>query len=175
MLAHSGLAGVMMLNKIAELVHTQGHCVLATCGGQPPVPHASLMAYAAAPDCAEFWLATPRATRKWRNLDANPSASLLIDDRTAGAGRADLGGQRDASPGCALTVSVRLLAFDSAADAAAARAALLARHPGLASFVDAEDVVLLRLKVLDFQLLTGLSEVFFIQAEKMLDARPRKA
>lgn len=154
-----------MLNKIAALVHSQGHCVLATCGGQPPVPHTSLMSYAAAPDCSEFWLATLRATRKWRNLDANPAASLLIDDRGQGAG----------SPGSALTVSVRAQAFGRAADEAGARAALLDRHPGLASFLATEDVVLLRLKVLDFQLLTGLSEVFFIQAEKMLDARPRKA
>lgn len=141
-----------MLNKITELVQTQGHCVLATCGGEGAAcaPHASLMAYCAAPDCTEFWLATPKDTKKFRNLAANPRASLLIDDRAAGG-----------SPGQALTVAARSVPFASAATEGLARAALLARHPGLAGFLAGEGVVLLRLKTESLQLLTGLSDVFF--------------
>jgi hypothetical protein len=147
--------GVVMLNKIAELVHTQGHCVLATCGGEGATctPHASLMAYCAAADCTEFWLATPKDTKKFRNLAANPGASLLIDDRA--------GGGAEGRPGLALTVAVRSAPFASAAAQERARAALLARHPGLAGFLAGEGMALLRLKTESFQLLTGLSDVFF--------------
>lgn len=159
-----------MLNKIAEFVHTQGHCVLATCGGEAGscAPHASLMAFCAAPDCGEFWLATQKNTKKFRNLAENPRASLLIDDRSAQAG-----------PRQALTVAVHAAFFAQAAQEQAARAALLARHPGLSGFLADPDVLVLRLVAESFQLLTGLTEVFSLEistpVEKVLDARPRKA
>lgn len=156
-----------MLKKITMLVHRQGHCVLATCAcrGQDGAPHTSLMSYCAPQDCGEFWLATRTDTRKYRNLSANPRASLLVDDRV------DTGGQ----PGHALTVAARLAAFATAADQDAARRALLARHPSLESFLAQPETIVLRLVAENFQLLTGLSDVFSIEAEKMLDARTRKA
>jgi len=156
-----------MLKKIAALVQTQRHCVLATCGveGGGCAPHASLMAYCAASDCGEFWLATLTETRKWRNLAANPRASLLLDDRGAGGGE----------PGPALTVAAKAEPFASPADEAEARRRLLAKHPRLASFLALQAVAMLRLKAVSFQLLSGPTDVFFIEAEKMLDARARRA
>jgi nitroimidazol reductase NimA-like FMN-containing flavoprotein (pyridoxamine 5'-phosphate oxidase superfamily) len=161
-----------MLKKIATLVQTQRHCVLATCGleGATCAPHSSLMAFCAAPDCGEFWLATLPQTRKWRNLAANPQASLLLtnlpeDDRDADGGE----------PGLALTVAARAEPFASLADEAEARRRLLAKHPQLASFLALETVAMLRLKAVSFQLLNGPTDVFFIEAEKMLDARARRA
>lgn len=171
-----------MLKKITMIVQTQGHCVLATCGcdgqdgeqpGQPTsqqtelvhAPHTSLMACCAAPDCREFWLATSTGTRKYRNLASNPRASLLLDDRAG----------TDGQPGLALTVAARLAPFAIALDQDAARRALLARHPQLASFLARPETVVLRLVAVNFQLLSGLSDVFSIEAEKMLDARTRKA
>lgn len=170
-----------MLKKIAALVQGQGHCVLATCGpvaagrvGDPGgllvgcVPHTSLMSCCASADCREFWLATLTDTRKFRNLLANPRASLLFDDRAG-----DRAG--DAGPNLALTVETERAPFASEQDAAQARLALLARHPQLASFLAGEGVVLLRLKALRFQLLTGPTDVFVADAEKMLDAGRGKA
>lgn len=156
-----------MLKKIAALVQTRRHCVLATCGveGEGCAPHASLMAYCAAPDCGEFWLATLTETRKWRNLAANPQASLLLDDRGEGGGE----------PALALTVAARAEPFASPADKAEARRRLLAKHPQLASFLALQAVSMLRLKAVSFQLLSGPTDVFFIEAEKMLDARARRA
>ncbi|MDP2848570.1 MAG: pyridoxamine 5'-phosphate oxidase family protein [Humidesulfovibrio sp.] len=158
-----------MLKKIAMLVQAQGHCVLATCDcdGEGAAPHTSLMSCCASDDCGEFWLATRTDTRKFRNLSANPRASLLVDDRA--------GGERAGQPGLALTVAARLESFATAADQDAARLALLARHPGLESFLAQEQTQVLRLVAVSFQLLTGLSEVFFVEAEKVLDARTRKA
>ena len=179
-----------MLKKIETLVQAQKHCVLATCGpgsgngpcggegAEPCAPHASLMSYCAAADCTEFWLATHTATRKFRNLSANPRASLLIDDRGAPvcpARGADEAGGADAAPGLALTVAARHIPFATPQEEAAARRALLEKHPQLASFLALEGVVLLRLRVESLQLLSGLTDVFFIKAEKMLDARTRRA
>ncbi|HWR04093.1 MAG TPA: pyridoxamine 5'-phosphate oxidase family protein [Humidesulfovibrio sp.] len=159
-----------MLNKIAEFVHTQGHCVLATCAGEAGAfaPHTSLMTFCAAPDCGEFWLATQKNTKKFRNLAENPRASLLIDDRAT-----------HAAPRQALTVAVHAAPFPSTAAEQAARAALLARSPGLSGFLADADVLVLRLVAESFQLLTGLTEIFSLEistpVEKVLDARPRKA
>jgi len=156
-----------MLKKIATLVQTQRHCVLATCGADDGAcaPHASLMAFCAAPDCGEFWLATLTQTRKYRNLAANPQASLLLDDRDAGGGE----------PGLALTVAAKVEPFASPADEAEARWRLLTKQPQLTSFLALQAVVMLRIKAVSFQLLSGPTEVFFIEAEKMLDAWPCRA
>lgn len=159
-----------MLKKIETLVQTQGHCVLATCGSEGGLfaPHASLMGFCAAPDCAEFWLATLPGTRKYRNLAENPLASLLLDDRdSASAG--------EGQPGLALTVQVRRADFQNPACEAKARRALLEKRPEAASFLAFEGVVMLRLVAVSFQLLCGPTDVFFIEAEKMLDARTRWA
>ncbi|MBU1040122.1 MAG: pyridoxamine 5'-phosphate oxidase family protein [Proteobacteria bacterium] len=142
-----------MLKKIAELVQAQGHLVLATCScaGREGYPHTSLMSYCPSPDGREFWLATLADTRKYANLQANPRASLLLDDR---------GGRACGSPSLALTVAAECVPFASAADEAGARRALLARHPELGDFLAADGALVLRLRGLRYQLLSGLTEVF---------------
>lgn len=151
-----------MLAKIRSLVKAQFHFVLATSRKDEraeAVPHASLMAYCASADCREFWLATLSGTQKRRNLAANPRASLLIDDRAGGSG----------VPGLALTVEAELEEFPSPQARQEARAALLARHPGLAALLERPDGEVLRLVARRYQLLSGLTDVFSVDAEKMLD------
>lgn len=156
-----------MVKKIVTLVQRAGHCVLATCGGEGAAPHASLMSFCAADDCREFWMATLAGTRKHRNLVANPNASLLLDDRgLEGAA---------AGPRLALTVAARLAPFPSPEHEAQALRALAARHTGLRDFLALEGVVALRLQAVSFQLLSGLTDVFFVEVEKMLDAETRRA
>lgn len=147
-----------MLKKIAELVQAQGHLVLATCpcAGGDDRPHTSLMAYCPSPDGREFWLATLADTRKYANLRSNPRASLLLDDRGGDRRGEGAGG----APSQALTVEAELLAFADAAGEAEARRALLARHPELAGFLASQGVLVLRLRGLRYQLLSGLTEVF---------------
>jgi hypothetical protein len=152
-----------MLKKIQALVQSRSHLALATAGPDAR-PHVSLMAYAAAPDASEFWLATLADTRKYRNLLANPRASLLIDDRGAAQGGPDGG------PSLALTVEAALLPFATVADRDVARGILLKKHAKLSGFLAGEGVELLRLASLRFQLLSGLTEVFLLEAEKTLDA-----
>ncbi len=152
-----------MLNKIETLVKGSGHLALATCSEGRP--HVSLMRFAVSPQApgagGEFWLATLRRTRKWANLQENPRASLLLDDRgLAGA------------PGLALTVEAELRPFADAAQRQRARAGLLARHPDLEGFLSLPEVEVVRLAALRYQLLTGLTEIFVWDPEKILDARP---
>ena len=166
-----------MLKKIAALVQGQAHCVLATADGD--APHASLMSFCADQDSREFWLATRRDTRKYRNLAANPRASLLIDDRIVGdrvVGDREAGDRTPGSgPNQALTVTAESRPFATQDDARRARAALLARRPALADFLADPLVEVLRLVATDYQLLTGLTEVLVMEAEKILDAPAAKA
>jgi len=128
-------------------------------------PHVSLMAYCAAPDASEFWLATLKSTRKYRNLLANPQASLLIDDRTRCAG----------APSQALTVSAVLQPFADAESRELARRKLLARHPNMLEFLSNDDAEVLRFVALRLQLLSGLTEVFVHEVEKKLDGSGLRA
>jgi hypothetical protein len=147
-----------MLKKIAELVQAQGFLVLATCSpdSRGGAPHASLMACCPSPDGREFWLATLAATRKYANLQANPRASLLLDDRMSDR----MGDRQGGPPSQALTVEAVRVPFASPADELAARRALLARHPELEGFLALDGVLALRLLGQRYQLLSGLTEVF---------------
>lgn len=160
-----------MLTKIETLVKGSGHLVLSTCSGPGSGPcagarpHASLMRFAAAPETprsgGEFWLATLADTRKYSNLRVNPCASLLLDDRAAGA-----------SPSLALTVEALHRPFADASEQERARAGLLARHADMADFLALPGVLVIRLVPLRYQLLSGLTEIFVWEPEKSLDARP---
>ncbi|GAB6124457.1 hypothetical protein JCM14124_01630 [Humidesulfovibrio idahonensis] len=128
-------------------------------------PHVSLMAYCAAPNAGEFWLATLKDTRKYRNLLTNPRASLLIDDRTRCTG----------APSQALTVSAVLQPFANAQNRESARQKLLLKHPNMLEFLANDDVLLLRFVALRLQLLSGLTEVFVHEVEKKLDGSGLRA
>lgn len=45
-------------------------------------PYASLIAFAFTPDCKTVIFATPKATRKYRNMRSQKSVSILIDNRS---------------------------------------------------------------------------------------------
>jgi nitroimidazol reductase NimA-like FMN-containing flavoprotein (pyridoxamine 5'-phosphate oxidase superfamily) len=152
-----------MLKKIAALVKSQGHLVLATCAQAEP--HTSLMSFAAAPGTpesgGEFWLATQTDTRKYANLQANPQASLLLDDRS-GQGQGSALGE----PSLALTVVARYVPFDTTEQEGQARQALLHRHPGLKSFLDRPEVLVIRFVATRYQLLEGLTQTFVHESAK---------
>lgn len=61
---------------LAELVRRRRLAVLST--HRDGQPYASLVAFAATEDLAALFFATPRATRKFANLQADPRAALLI-------------------------------------------------------------------------------------------------
>jgi heme iron utilization protein len=71
---------VSVAERVSALNKTRLHAVLATdAAGQP---YTSLIAYALTPDMKGVLFATPKATRKYRNILKNPRVSLLIDTTT---------------------------------------------------------------------------------------------
>jgi hypothetical protein len=66
--------------RLHELFALQNLGVLAT--HRDGQPYASLMAFAATEDLGILVMATPRATRKYANLQADSRAALLIENRT---------------------------------------------------------------------------------------------
>lgn len=135
-----------MLDRMKALASQKNICVMATVSGS--APYCSLMAYAVSEDCREIYLATLRATRKFRNLTANPSVSLLIDSREI----------RPRTQAQALTVEGTCHAIEDDAAKINARGRLLESHPHLMELLDNPDAALLCVRVKSFLLLEGLAE-----------------
>ena len=101
-------------------------------------PYATLVAFAAGEDLHELAFVTPRATRKYANLAAEPRASLLIDNRT--------NEDRDLAQAMAAT-AIGTVAEPGGAARDAWLARYVARHPLLENFARAPSCALCVLKV----------------------------
>ena len=66
--------------RLSQLFTSQKLAVLST--QHQGQPYASLIAFAASDDLKELYFTTPRATRKFAYLQANPRVALLIDSRS---------------------------------------------------------------------------------------------
>ena len=135
-----------MLDQMKALAREKTICVLATIAGDKP--YCSLMAYATNPECTEIYMATHRATKKFRNLAANAAVSLLIDTRESAP----------RSQAQALTVEGVCTPVEDPSETAAVRSLLLAVHPHLGQFLAHPECALLRVEIQSFLLLRGLTE-----------------
>jgi nitroimidazol reductase NimA-like FMN-containing flavoprotein (pyridoxamine 5'-phosphate oxidase superfamily) len=131
-----GNAGVPA--RLAAIDRTRRHASLATAADG--APYLSLVAFALAPDAAAVLFATPRGSRKYRNLRANPRVSLLLDTR----------GERDRDYASAEAITLvgraRVLRTGSFAWREAGRA-LHDKHPALAAFLEATTTALVRVDI----------------------------
>jgi nitroimidazol reductase NimA-like FMN-containing flavoprotein (pyridoxamine 5'-phosphate oxidase superfamily) len=137
-----------MLRKMKSMVRDHHTCVLATVSEGRP--HCSLMAYVADDACEEIYMATPRATTKYKNLTRNPRVSLLIDTRANHPGK----GPPDVR---ALTISGEFRPIQDRDERAWVVARLTAAHPYLKDFMEGESAEPVAVKVVSFLLLEGLS------------------
>ena len=138
-----------MRKNIKNLIQENRVCVIATVsGGQP---HCSLMSYVADEDCSEIYMATHKDTKKYRNMAANPSVSLLIDSREAGG----------ESQTKALTITGTFQGVIDEHRKTVIQDALIQRHPDLKEFfVDpASEIIVIRVKAL--QLLDGIKDAYY--------------
>jgi nitroimidazol reductase NimA-like FMN-containing flavoprotein (pyridoxamine 5'-phosphate oxidase superfamily) len=71
---------VNVRERLRALDSSQPHAVLATDSGNSP--YTSLVAYKLTPDLKGIIFATPRNTRKYRNILKNHNVSVLIDTRS---------------------------------------------------------------------------------------------
>jgi nitroimidazol reductase NimA-like FMN-containing flavoprotein (pyridoxamine 5'-phosphate oxidase superfamily) len=141
-----------MLEKMKGLAKEKDMCVLATASGN--APYCSLMAYVTDEDCREIYMVTHRTTTKYKNLQKNPSVSLLMDTREEHAGDS----RRNAK---ALTITGIFQAIKEDGKKAFVTAKLLERHPHLREFMNHPDAELLCIKVKSFLLLDGLTKAHF--------------
>lgn len=141
-----------MLKKMKKLVKDKDVCVLATVMGN--VPHCSLMSYVPDRDCLEIYMMTRKGTKKYRNLAANRTVSLLIDTREedCGADRARIK---------ALTVSGVFKTISDEAQKKRIRQKLLKKHPQLKPFAQDPDTEVFAVKVKSFQLLDGVKDAYY--------------
>ncbi|MDD4951851.1 MAG: pyridoxamine 5'-phosphate oxidase family protein [Desulfovibrionaceae bacterium] len=138
-----------MLNKIRTMAREADICVLATC--RDGAAHCSLMAYVAGED-DRFYMVASAGSKKYQNLEANPRASLLIDDRVARSGGSDIS---------ALTVSAfrRDMSGDEE-DVALAR--LLERHPRIRALASRPEARIVCLKASGYLLAQGVDKATYV-------------
>jgi nitroimidazol reductase NimA-like FMN-containing flavoprotein (pyridoxamine 5'-phosphate oxidase superfamily) len=91
-------------------------------------PYASLIAFAFAPDQQTFIFATPKATRKYRNMRSQRSVSILIDNRS--------GTPEDLSRAEAVTLVGTARPVRAGARKEEYRKVFREKHPRLATFID---------------------------------------
>ena len=144
-----------MIERMKTLVREKDSCVLATVSSGKP--HCSLMSYIADPECREIFMVTHPQTRKYKNLQENPCVSLLIDTREEDRKMAV--GQKKA-----LTITGTFQKVDPQRKKGI-RAQFLARHPQLKDLVDDPETVIISIRVQSFQLLEGVRDAYFAEAD----------
>lgn len=134
------------------IVKERNICVLATVSEGKP--HCSLMSYVSDEEVREIYMVSYRKTRKYANLMANPSVSLLIDSREE-----DRGTRRATVK--ALTVEGEFQRVGDAVKKDLIRARLLQTHPYLTEFIHDPEAEIFSIKVISFQLLDGVKNSYF--------------
>ena len=133
---------------IRELLESQSLAVLSTqMSGRP---YSNLIAFAASGDLKDIVFATPRASRKYANLIAEPRVSLLIDNRS--------NQEADFAQASAVTVlGTATEALDS--DREKYLRLYLHKHPYLKEFVTAPSCALMQVKTEKFIVVSRFQEV----------------
>jgi nitroimidazol reductase NimA-like FMN-containing flavoprotein (pyridoxamine 5'-phosphate oxidase superfamily) len=142
-----------MLDQMQALARRRDICVMATVVGQKP--YCSLMTYVMDDRGREIYMVTRRSSRKYRNLMANPSVSLLIDTRERlPRGKAQ-----------SLTVEGVFEPLPAGRKQDAVRAELLSKHPQLKDFMRDPEAEIICIRIQSFLLLNGISEAHYAEIE----------
>lgn len=141
-----------MLETMKSIAKENSLCVLATVN-EDAEPHCSLMAYAIDDACRELYMATGKSTQKYKNLQKNPTVSLLIDTRE----------MHFREQIRALTISGVYQPIENEKIKIQIRSKLLKRHPHLKDFFSLTDIVFLCIKLHSFQLLNDVSESHYVE------------
>ena len=133
---------------LKKLFAEQRLAVLAT--HQDGQPYATLVAFGADDDLATLFFATPRATRKFANLSADPRVALLVNNSTNQA--------EDIHRAMAATATGR--AFELAGSQRDAyQGRYIARHPHLEEFVRSPSCALIAVTVTRYVLVRRFQTV----------------
>jgi heme iron utilization protein len=136
-------------NKTKQLLESQRLGVLSThFHGQP---YSSLVAFASSENLRKIYFATPKSTRKFRNLTQDHRVSMLVDNRSNEIS--------DFHHAMAVTVlgSAREV---QGSEKEAAKNIYLVKHPYLTDFVKSASCALVVLDVDKYILVSRFQEVF---------------
>jgi len=145
-----------MLAKMKDIVKGNDLCVLATVSEGKP--HCSFMSYVADDECHDIFMISHKQTKKYINLVANPSVSLLIDTREE-----EKGDRRKKIK--ALTVNGEFQNINDPVKKDLIRARLLKKHPHLIDFINDPFAEIFSIKIKSFQLLDGVKDAYFEQVD----------
>lgn len=133
---------------LKALFEEQQLAVLAT--HQDGQPYATLVAFGADEDLNTLYFATPRATRKFANLSADPRVALLINNSTNRA--------EDIHRAMAVTATGRATELKGP-QRTAYEARYIARHPHLEEFVRSPSCALIAVKIERYVLVRRFQKV----------------
>ncbi len=149
-----GDTDVLARLKVLDLL--EPHAVLATVGDSGP--HTSLVAYALSPDGEGILFATPRGTRKYRNLIKNPAVSMLIDTRS--------NTDSDYLEAESLSASGRARPMKKSRRREELELVFLGKHPHLEKFLAAPTTVLVLVELTECTHVSQFQKVSIWSAEK---------
>lgn len=137
------------MEEMIEVLRTQDMCVLATVSGS--APHCSLMAYITDENCRKIYMITHKETKKYANLIANPSVSLLVDTRLSNKGIPREKVQ-------ALNANGVFALVENPAEIAVLRDRFIQTHPHLRDFAMHQNAALFVVELQSLQLLNGATD-----------------
>lgn len=123
--------------RLKMLDRTQQFAVLAT--EEAGIPYTSLIAFALSPDLTQVLFATPKSTRKYKNIMTGKHVALLVDSRSHG-GKDLLGAEAITIAGIAAPLR-RGRSRDELA------AVFLRKHPELEEFVQSATTALVSVSI----------------------------
>ena len=137
-------------SEIVELLSNQKLAALAT---QTPEgsSYASLIAFAVTDDLRKIVLATPKATRKFANIQNNPDVALLIDNRS--------NREQDFHDAKAVTALGSVDSIEAEQLKEDLALLYLQKHPYLENFLQAPSTALILITVRCYYLVSRFQEV----------------
>jgi len=148
-----GLEKEKCLQKLKIFFESQPLAVLATQNGA--APYASLVAFAANEKLKYLIFATPKATRKYSNILANPLVALLIDNRK--------NTKEDIHEATTVTALGRVEHIEDFERSIMEKIYLM-KHPHLADFLNSPKTAFLKIRVEKYIVVTHFQRVVEISA-----------
>jgi heme iron utilization protein len=130
---------VVVAQRLKRLDQAESFAVLATDDGGSP--YTSLVAFAVTPDMRYVVFATPKATRKYRNIKARKDVALLVDNRAA---------TRDLMKAEAITIVGLAAPLRRGRQWQEMAAVLLEKHPRLKEFIFSASTALVCIDVTEY-------------------------
>ncbi|WP_338604533.1 pyridoxamine 5'-phosphate oxidase family protein [Desulfoferula mesophila] len=134
---------------LRDMAASQLFAVLSTVGEKQP--YASLVAFAASTDLARIYFSTSRTTRKFNNLQRNPRAAILMDNRSNQV--------TDLRLAAAATAVGKVEAIGPDKEAVF-KQVFLAKRPHMGEFLDASNTARLCLHVDAYYVVSRFQSVF---------------